>query len=94
MDRALLPVAGGGGTGSGKKLGTRFFLAARYADDEQITEEEAGMIEQIFLAERMHWTLDYVESLDPERFFRVQEILRARDAAVKPLPKGEGDGSG
>ena len=59
----------------------------RYGDGEELTEDEAGRIEQVFLAERMHWTLDYVQSLDPREFFDVQEILRARDAAARPSPK-------
>ena len=86
MDGAVLPEQGSSGEAGGKKLGTRLFMAVRFRDDE-LTAEDADFMEQVFLAERMHWTLEYVQSLDPAEFYAVQEILRARDEAVKPMSK-------
>lgn len=37
--------------------------------------------ERILLAERMHWTLEYVENMDKAAFLKVRYVIDALDTA-------------
>lgn len=39
---------------------------------------------KVILAERMHWTLDYIDSLNIEDYQRVQAVLEGIDRARAP----------
>ena len=39
------------------------------------------LVNVVLLAERMHWTLDYVKAMDSDDYAAVREILRAKDTA-------------
>ena len=43
--------------------------------------EEALEAGKVLLAERMHWTLDYIDGLDDRQYHHVVAILEAKDKA-------------
>ena len=43
--------------------------------------KETLRVQRIILADRMHWTLDYIESLDSEVFGDVLTVIDALDKA-------------
>lgn len=60
----------------------------------QLPSEDAQFFRKVALADRMHWTLDYVESLDVVEYQRVVACLDAWDSAKAHLQRRSTNGKG
>ena len=71
-----------GADGPGKKLGRRAFLAGSFGlppNLERDTEEVLAWNRAV-LVDRLHWTPDYIDAMDPLERVELAELLQALDA--------------
>lgn len=54
---------------------------------DPLPRDEILKVERLALAERMHWTLAYIDSLDYAEFAEITELIQARDKAQERLSK-------
>lgn len=48
---------------------------------DTLTGEEVQRVERVILADRFHWTLDYIDEMDPLERLELVTLLGAIDAA-------------
>ena len=60
------------------------------ASDGVLDTEDAELVNIVLLADRMKWTLEYIESMDIVKYRQLQAILSASDRAFEFRSKRRG----
>lgn len=58
--------------------------------EQEMDAAQTDLVNRTLLAERMKWTLDYIDSLDVTEYQMIRVVLEARDAALAHLAKTGG----
>jgi hypothetical protein len=58
--------------------------------EQEMDAAQTDLVNRTLLAERMKWTLDYIDSLDVTEYQMIRVVLEARDAALAHRAKTGG----